>query len=108
MVVFWASGDQTSINALLQLKSTYDLYHRKGFEIYAISLDTDKYRWINSIDFNELNWINVSELSYPDSKANQMYNVGSLPSAFLINREGEIVVKNIFGKTLETWLDNLL
>ncbi|MCP4310667.1 MAG: AhpC/TSA family protein [Bacteroidetes bacterium] len=108
MVVFWASGDETSINSLLQLKSTYDLYHSKGFEIYAISMDNDKYRWMNAIDFNEFNWINVSELTYPDSRANILYNVSSLPSAFLVNKEGDIVAKNIFGKTLETWLDNLL
>lgn len=108
MVIFWASGDQASINSLLQLKSTYNIYHKKGFEIYAISLDTDKFRWMNSIDFNELNWINVSELSYPDSKANQIYNIGSLPTSFLINKEGEIVAKNLSGKNLETWLDNLL
>ena len=84
------------------------LYHKKGFEIYAISLDTDKFRWMNAIDFNEFNWINVSEMSYPDSRANMIYNVSSLPASFLINREGDIVAKDLSGKTLETWLDNLL
>ena len=108
LVVFWASGNEASINALLQLKSTYDRYHNKGFEIYSISLDNDKYSWMNAMDFNEFNWINVSELSYPESKANMIYNVTSLPSSFLINREGDIVAKNLFGRTLETWLDNLL
>jgi len=108
LVVFWASGNQASINALLQLKSTYNKYHVKGFEIYSISLDNNKYRWMNSMDFNEFNWINVSELSYPESKASLIYNVTSLPSSYLINRDGDIVAKNLFGRTLETWLDNLL
>ena len=108
LVAFWASGDETSINALLQLKTTYDKYHQKGFEIYAISLDNNKIHWMNAIDFNEFGWINVSELAYPDSRANLLYNVTSLPSVFLINREGDIVAKNLYGRTLETWLDNLL
>lgn len=108
LVVFWASGNEASINSLLQLRSTYKLYHKKGFEIYAISLDTDKFPWMNAIDFNEFNWINVSEMSYPDSRANMIYNVSSLPASFLINREGDIVAKDLSGKTLETWLDNLL
>lgn len=108
LVVFWSSGNQGSINSLLQLKSTYNLYHKKGFEVYAISLDNDKYQWMNAIDFNEFNWINVSELSFPESRAALLYNVNSIPSNFLINKEGDIAAKNLFGKTLETWLDNLL
>jgi peroxiredoxin len=108
MVFFWASGNENSINQLLQLKSTYELYHKKGFEVYAISLDNNKLRWMNAIDFNEFTWINVSELSYPESRASQLYNVSALPAAFLINREGDIVAKDLFGRNLETWLDNLL
>ena len=108
MVIFWASGNQASINTLLQLKTTYNLYYKKGFEIYAISLDNNKFQWMNAIDFNEFNWINVSELNYPDSRANQIYNVTSLPAGFLINREGDIVARDLFGRNLETWLDNLL
>lgn len=108
LVAFWASGNQASIQSMLQLKSTYNRYHDRGFEIYAISLDNNKASWMNAIDFNEFTWFNVSELSYPDSRANQLYNVTSLPAIFLINREGDIVAKNLFGRTLETWLDNLL
>lgn len=108
MVVFWASGNQESVNSLLQLKSSYQRYHDKGFEIYAISLDNNKVQWMNSIDYNEFKWINVSELSYPESRASMVYNVSSLPSAFLINREGDIVARDLFGRNLETWLDNLL
>ena len=63
---------------------------------------------MNAIDFNEFNWINVSELSFPESKANLLYNVTTLPTTFLINREGDIVAKNLYGRTLETWLDNLI
>ena len=76
--------------------------------MYAISLDNNKLRWMNAIDFNEFTWTNVSELSYPESRANQIYNVSSLPATFLINREGDIVAKDLFGRNLETWLDNLL
>ena len=108
LVVFWASGNQASVQSLLQLKSTYNRYHKGGFEVYAISLDNNKISWTKAIDFNEFNWINVSELSYPDSRAGLLYNVTSLPSCFLINRDGDIIAKDLYGRTLETWLDNLL
>lgn len=108
MLIFWASGNETSINSMLQLKQTYNLYHSKGFEVYAISLDNNKIRWMNAIDFNEFPWTNVSELSFPESRAALIYNVSALPATFLIDKEGVIVAKNLLGKTLETWLDNLL
>jgi cytochrome oxidase Cu insertion factor (SCO1/SenC/PrrC family) len=108
LVFFWASDNQASVEALLQLRNTYNRYHNRGFEVYAISLDNDKVQWMQSIDYNEFDWINVSELTYPDSKAQIFYNVTSLPTTFLINREGDIVARNLYGRTLETWLDNLI
>ena len=108
LVVFWASSHNNSIEVLLQLRSTYEKYKAKGFEVYAISLDNQKISWIRTIDFNEFDWINVSELSYPNSRASMIYNVTALPASFLINRDGDIVARDLFGRRLETWLDNLL
>ena len=108
LVSFWASGSDASVQAMLQLKSTYKKYRDQGFEIYAFSLDNNKVNWMNAMDFNEFEWINVSELSFPESKASLYYNVTSIPSTFLIDREGTIVAKNLFGRNLETWLDNLI
>lgn len=108
LVTFWASGNRASIDALIRLQSTYNKYRDKGFEIYAISLDNNKINWMNAIDFNEFRWLNVSELSFPESNAALLYNITELPTTFLINREGDIVAKNLYGRTLETWLDNLI
>ena len=108
LVAFWASGNSASIQSLIQLQSTYKKYHEKGFEVYAISLDNNKINWMNAIDFNEFRWINVSELSFPESKAALLYNITSVPTTYLINRDGDIVAKNLYGRTLETWLDNLI
>lgn len=108
LVSFWASQHNASIEMMLQLKSTYNKYHASGFEVYAISLDNNKINWMSAIDFNEFNWINVSELSFPNSTAALLYNVTSLPTTFLINREGDIVAKNLQGRQLNTWLDNLI
>ncbi|MEA3461077.1 MAG: TlpA disulfide reductase family protein [Bacteroidota bacterium] len=108
LIAFWASGNSASIQVLLQLQSTYKKYHDKGFEVYAISLDNNKINWMTAIDFNEFNWINVSELSFPESNAALLYNITQLPTTYLINRDGDIVAKNLYGRTLETWLDNLI
>lgn len=108
LLQFWASWNENSRDANLQLKSVYNQYHSRGFEIYSVSLDSDKNTWRSVIDFEEYPWINVSELTYPYSFAANAYNVSSIPSNYLIDRDGNIVARNLYGKVLATWLDNLL
>ncbi len=105
---FWASWNSESRGFNHRLKSIYDQYHDRGFEVYSISLDSDRNSWRNAIFFEEYPWINVSELTYPYSQAATLYNVTSLPSNYLIDRDANIVAKNVAGKTLATYLDNLL
>ncbi|HDR67605.1 MAG TPA: TlpA family protein disulfide reductase [Bacteroidaceae bacterium] len=108
MLIFWSSRNAQSISSMINLQNIYNKYNHKGFEIYAISLDNNRTQWISAINFNEFKWINVSELSYPDSHADRMYNVTRLPTNFLLNKEGALVTRDIYGRTLEIWLDNLL
>jgi len=105
---FWSSWNQESRNATRGLKSIYNQYHDRGFEIYSVALDNDRNTWRTAVDFEEYPWINVSELTYPYSYSANLYNVKTIPTNFLIDREGNIVAKNIYGKVLATWLDNLL
>jgi peroxiredoxin len=108
MLIFWSSRDANSVKSLINLQRIYKKYHKDGFEVYAVSLDSDRSQWISSINFNQFDWINVSELSYPDSETDRIYNVTKLPTNFLINRKGELMVRDIYGRDLEVWLDNLL
>jgi thiol-disulfide isomerase/thioredoxin len=105
---FWASWDSDSKESNNLLKGLYKKYHSRGFEVYSIGLENNRNNWRSSIDFEEYNWINVSELTYPYSYATTAYNVTELPANYLIDREGNIVAKNIYGTLLATWLDNLL
>ncbi len=105
---FWASWNSESRDFNHRLKTIYDQYHDRGFEIYSVSLDSDRNSWKNAIFYEEYPWINVCELTYPYSYAATLYNVTSLPSNYLIDRDGNIVAKNVAGKAVATYLDNLL
>ena len=105
---FWASWNTESRDVTRALKRIYDQYNSRGFEIYSVALDNDKSQWRNAIYFEEFPWINVCELTYPYSYASTVYNVTSLPTNYLIDREGNIVARNLAGRALSTHLDNLL
>ncbi len=94
LLSFWASWSSESIKENLKLLKLYKKYHNKGFEIYQVSLDTKKEKWENAILFDELPWINVSDLQGRNSMTTKIYNVQKLPTTFLI-RQGEIISRDI-------------
>ncbi len=107
LLSFWASWDQSSVKENENLKKIYNDYHKKGFEIYQVSLDRSKVLWENAIVNNELPWINVSDLQYTDSYPARVYNIKQLPANYLINREGDIIGKNLYGNMLREKLKEL-
>lgn len=108
LISFWASWNRPSIAHNLELKEIYNKYHRKGFEIYQVSLDNNKEAWINAIQYDEIPWINVSDLSYPRSQTAIIYNIASLPATFLLNQNRDVVGKNLTKIELDNKLKELL
>lgn len=108
LLSFWASWNEESVAANIQLKDVYRAYNALGFEIYQVSFDNEPEPWIRAIQYDELPWINVSELSYPESSVATLYNVTELPTTYLIDREGAIVSRNPTINELNSVLPRLL
>jgi len=108
LLSFWASWDQASVSHNLPLKGIYNTYHSRGLELYQVSFDSARQEWVNAIEFDELPWVNVSELSYPESKVAPIYNLEELPVVFLIDRKGQIVGKNFNRIDLDRNIQRLL
>ena len=106
---FWSAelGSSNALNA--DLKETYAKYADApvGFEVYQVAIDTSKPAWITAVQEQQLPWISVSDLRGRASTALGLYNVQRLPANFLIDKEGTIVAKDIYGKSLEAKLDEL-
>lgn len=98
---FWSAalGNGNAINA--DLKTIYEKYHDLGFEIYQVAVDTSKAAWVNAIQEQQLPWISVSDLQGNASPSLSVYNVKKLPSNYLIDRDGNIVGKDLSGEKLE-------
>ncbi len=91
MVYFWSSADASQKMFNLDfLRSIYNDYHKKGFEIYQVSLDVDKAAWARVTKGQNLPWINVCDSRGASSPYVPLYNLNTLPSAFVI-ADGELV-----------------
>lgn len=106
---FWSAelGNSNTLNA--ELKEVYKKYADApvAFEVYQVAIDTSKPLWISAVQEQQLPWVSVSDLRGRVSSSLGLYNVQKLPANFLIDKEGNIVGKDIYGKSLEQKLDEL-
>ncbi|MDE6266061.1 MAG: AhpC/TSA family protein [Muribaculaceae bacterium] len=76
-----------SIEFNLALNKIYDEYKNRGVQIYQVSIDEDEVAWRTAA--KNLPWICVyNSPTYTDPILK--YNVGVLPTTFIIDRKGEL------------------
>ena len=109
MVFFWNPSDATQKMFNLDfLKGVYEDYHKKGFEIYQVALDPDKALWARVMKEQNLPWINVCDSRGSASPYALLYNLTSVPAAFVIADgdlvDGDMVSEKAFRKRIEQLL----
>ena len=108
LVDFWASWCGPCIKEMPNVVKAYAKYKDKGFEIYGVSLDAEKERWVNAIKKEGMTWPQVSDLKQWDCQPAKQYGVTSIPATFLLDKEGKIIAKNLRGEELEKAIENAL
>lgn len=108
LIDFWASWCGPCRQENPNVRRMYAMYKDKGFEIYGVSLDATRDKWIDAIHKDEIHWIHVSDLREWQSNAARTYAVTAIPATFLVDREGKIIAKNLRGEALEAKLKEVL
>lgn len=92
MLDFMAYSLPKSQERILALRTLYQKYASKGFEIYQISIDPDEHYWKTVTE--TLPWICVYEKDNTSSDYLTLYQVRSIPTFFLIDRNGNIIARS--------------
>ena len=103
LLQFWSAEDRGSRIINPVLVEAYKKYKRKGFEIYQVCVGTNRIEWVDAIDTDKLNWINVGDMNGSIHAAN-VYNVQQIPFNYLLDEDGVIVAKNLKGPALDKTL----
>ena len=90
----------------IKLRELYSKYREKGFEIYQISYDAREHFWQQSA--SNLPWTCVRDGEGAYSSYIKLYNVHTLPTFYLINRENEITMRDAQIENLEKAIEELL
>lgn len=108
LIDFWASWCGPCRKEMPNVIKIYSKFKNKGFEIYGVSLDQDKEKWMEAITKDGINWPQVSDLKYWDNVAARIYNVQGIPYTVLIDKDGKIIAKNLRGQELEKKIAEVL
>lgn len=107
LVDFWASWCEPCREENPSVVSAYNQFNGKNFTVLGVSLDKTKDAWLKAIMDDNLAWTQVSDLKFWDNAAAQLYAVKAIPQNFLLDPQGHIIAKNLFGKQLTEKLKKL-
>lgn len=106
LLEFSAIEMEQSAAYIFELKELYNKYNKRGLCIYSVSADRNRLLWENSAE--NLPWTTVRGENGVFDSSLQTYNVQSLPTLYLFNKQGDVIGKYTDFKTLSSAIEKCL
>ena len=108
LIDFWAAWCNPCRQENPNVVKVYNEFHKKGFDVFGVSLDNVKEAWVKAIADDKLVWTQVSDLQRGNSAAAELYSVNSIPANFLLDETGKIIARNLRGEDLYNKVNEVL
>lgn len=94
LIDFWATWCGPCVAEMPHVKEVYEKYNKKGFEVIGISLDAEKSRLDAYVKKNGLSWPQYFDGKGWKNDIAAKLGITSLPTVYLIDRDGAIFTKD--------------
>lgn len=108
LIDFWASWCRPCRAANPGIVKLYKKYAAKGFEVFAVSIDSKKEAWLNAIKSDRLPYLQVNDKMGWNAPTAAAYSVEEIPKNFLLNKQGKLVAIDLEGAGLDRAVRALL
>ncbi|MEX2142203.1 MAG: TlpA disulfide reductase family protein [Pirellulales bacterium] len=111
VVVFWATWCGPCKALMPEFKAIYEHFHGDGFEIVGVSKDEDQEALAAYLEEEQIPWPNLFDTDSANPEMHPIadkYGVHGIPATFLLDREGEVIAKDLHGQALADKVEELL
>jgi|GEM_PF-2246060 len=109
LVDYWATWCGPCVAEYPQLRELWQKYHTQGFEIVGVSMDADRNSLSAYIIEKDIPWIILNdEDNGGKHPSTEFYNIQTVPSMFLIGRDGKVLATTVDVPKLEQQLQTAL
>ncbi len=103
-VVFWATWSTQFVSDVPVLRGLYEQYGDRGFEIVGVNLDQQPTDVTKFAKENRIAWPNIFQPGGLDAPLAQKFGLVSVPTIFLVGRDGRVISNGLTINDLKTQL----
>ncbi len=105
IVDFWASWCGPCRQEIPHLKEVYKKYQSKGLEILAVSVDAKEADWKKAMAEEKMAWPQINAKESKPVMASYLFS--GIPYLVVVDKEGNIIEKNLRGESLDKKLKEI-
>ena len=83
------------------IKEAYEQYHKDGFDIIGVNLDESEAELREFIEEHDIPWLQIFDGKGWESELARYFGINSVPSQWLIDRDGKILSVSTRGEQLD-------
>ncbi len=107
VLYFWDAECAFCKQATASLKQSWDLLSEMGVRIFAVNIEKDKQKWLESIAAYEHDWIHGNDI-HKRSDFLDVYNIYAIPQIYILDRDKKILAKDIGAENVARFLNEYI